>query len=88
MEGVIFLNKWKYEIGQVMSLAGHDCWTHISHHKTVGMGVKFQNKIMQQFLCQKLHFEESLYCEGLVPLLNLILALYSDRQDSFVSSME
>ena len=34
--------KCKYEIGQGMSLAGHD-WTQISHHKTVGMGVKFQN---------------------------------------------
>ena len=45
-----------YEMGQGMSLAGND-WTHISHHKTVGMGVKFQNKIMQ-FLCQALHFGE------------------------------
>ena len=65
--------KWKYEIGQGMSLAGRD-WTHISQHKTVGMQDKFQNEIMQ-FRRQKLHFEESLYSDGLIPLLNPILAL-------------
>ena len=32
------------EIGQGMSLAGRD-WTHISHHKTVGMGVNFKLKL-------------------------------------------